>query len=52
MIAAITFCFSMVALGQFGLYYWRASIANTASRANLGSRKGRSRHPGGTGDVA
>ncbi len=32
MIAAITFCFSMVALGQFWLYYWRASIAITASR--------------------
>ena len=32
MIAAITFCFSMVALGQFGLYYWRASIVITADR--------------------
>jgi len=31
-IAAILFCFSMLAFGQFGLYYWRASIANTASR--------------------
>ena len=32
MIAAILFCFSMVAFGQFGLYYWRASIANIATR--------------------
>ena len=32
MIAAILFCFSMVAFGQFGLYYWRASIANKATR--------------------
>lgn len=32
MIARILFCFSMVALGQFGLYYWRASIADTANR--------------------
>ena len=32
MIAAIIFCFSMVALGQFWLYYWRASIAITADR--------------------
>jgi hypothetical protein len=31
-IAAIIFCFSMVALGQFWLYYWRASIAITADR--------------------
>jgi hypothetical protein len=31
-IAAIVFCFSMIAAGQFGLYYWRASIANTANR--------------------
>lgn len=31
MIARILFCFSMVALGQFGLYYWRTSIADTAS---------------------
>jgi hypothetical protein len=30
MIAAILFCISMVALGQFGLYYWRATIANTS----------------------
>ena len=32
MIAVILFCVSMVALGQFGLYYWRASIGNTATR--------------------
>ena len=32
MIAAILFCLSVAALGQFGLYYWRASIANTANR--------------------
>ena len=32
MIAAILFCVSIVAFGQFGLYYWRASIANTANR--------------------
>jgi hypothetical protein len=32
MISAILFCFSVVAAGQFGLYYWRASIANTANR--------------------
>jgi len=31
-IAAILFCVSMVALGQFALYYWRASIANTAAK--------------------
>jgi len=29
-IAAILFCFSMIAFAQFALYYWRASIANTA----------------------
>lgn len=32
MIATILFCVSMIAFGQFGLYYWRASIANTANR--------------------
>jgi len=32
MIDAILFCFSVVALGQFALYYWRASIANTVTR--------------------
>lgn len=32
MIAVILFCFSMVAFGQFGLYYWRVSIANTAAK--------------------
>lgn len=32
MIARIIFCFSIVALGQFGLYFWRASIENTANR--------------------
>jgi hypothetical protein len=31
-IAAILFCVSIVAFGQFGLYYWRATIANTATR--------------------
>lgn len=32
MIAAILFCFSMIAFGQFGLYYWRASVANIANQ--------------------
>ena len=32
MIAGILLCFSIVAFGQFGLYYWRASVANTATR--------------------
>lgn len=32
MIPRILFCFSMVALGQFGLYYWRANMENTANR--------------------
>lgn len=32
MIAATLFCISMVALGQFALYYWRGSIANTAAK--------------------
>lgn len=32
MIAAILFCVSIVAFGQFGVYYWRATIANTATR--------------------
>ena len=32
MIAVILFCFSMVAFGQFGLYYWRAGVANTATQ--------------------
>jgi hypothetical protein len=31
-IAAILFCVSIVAFGQFGLYYWRATIAVTATR--------------------
>jgi hypothetical protein len=31
-IAAILFCISSVAVGQFAFYYWRASIANTATR--------------------
>ena len=32
MIAAIIFCVSIVALGQFGLYYWRATIANVSGQ--------------------
>jgi hypothetical protein len=32
MIAAILFCASMVAFGQFGLYYWRVAIANIAGQ--------------------
>lgn len=32
MIARILFCFSIVAFGQFGLYFWRASIADTSTR--------------------
>jgi len=32
MIAGILFCASMVAFGQFGLYYWRVAIANTAGQ--------------------
>lgn len=32
MIAAILFCISMVAVGQFAFYYWRASIASTSTR--------------------
>lgn len=32
MIVAILFCVLIVALGQFGLYFWRASIATTAAR--------------------
>jgi hypothetical protein len=32
MIAAILFCVSIVTLCQFGLYYWRATIANTATQ--------------------
>lgn len=31
-IAAILFCVSLAAFGQFALYYWRASITNTANR--------------------
>jgi len=31
-IAAILFCVSLVAFGQFGFFYWRAAIANTATR--------------------
>jgi hypothetical protein len=31
-IAAILFCISSVAVGQFAFYYWRASIACTATR--------------------
>jgi hypothetical protein len=31
-IAAILFSISVVAFGQFGLYYWRATIAATAQR--------------------
>jgi len=31
-IVAILFCILIVALGQFGLYFWRASIATTAAR--------------------
>lgn len=33
MIAAILFTVSMVALVQFGVYYWRATIAGVASHA-------------------
>lgn len=32
MIAAILFCVSVIAFGQFMLYYWRASIANAANQ--------------------
>jgi hypothetical protein len=32
MIAAILFCVSIVALGQFGLYYWRATISNISTQ--------------------
>jgi hypothetical protein len=31
-IAAILFIISVIAFGQFGLYYWRATIAATAQR--------------------
>jgi hypothetical protein len=31
MIAAILFCISLVAFGQFGLYCWRTTIANIAT---------------------
>jgi hypothetical protein len=31
-IAAILFCLSVVAFGQFALYYWRASIAAASTR--------------------
>jgi hypothetical protein len=37
MIAAILFCVSIAALGQFGLYYWRATIANI-SRQQVSDR--------------
>ena len=33
MIAAILFTVSIVAFGQFGLYYWRATISAVASQA-------------------
>ena len=33
MIAAILFMVSIVALGQFGLYYWRAMISGVAAQA-------------------
>jgi hypothetical protein len=33
MVAAIIFVFSVVALGQFGLYYWRATISGIAAQA-------------------
>ncbi|HVA94707.1 MAG TPA: hypothetical protein VNI36_07365 [Candidatus Dormibacteraeota bacterium] len=33
MIAGIIFAVSVVALGQFGLYYWRATISGVASQA-------------------
>lgn len=32
MIVAILICVSVIAVGQLGLFYWRASIANNASR--------------------
>jgi hypothetical protein len=33
MIAAILFTVSIVAFGQFGLYYWRAMISEVAAQA-------------------
>lgn len=33
MIAAILFTVSIVALGQFGIYYWRAMISEVAAQA-------------------
>src|SRR5882724_2430626 len=33
MIAAILFMVSVVAFGQFGLYYWRAMISGVAAQA-------------------
>lgn len=33
MFGAILFSVSIVALGQFGLYYWRATIADTARQS-------------------
>ena len=33
MIAAILFIISVVAFGQFGLYYWRATISGIAAQA-------------------
>jgi hypothetical protein len=32
MIAAILFCVSIIALGQFALYYWRATISNISTQ--------------------
>ena len=32
MIASILFCVSIVAFGQFGLYYWRVTIANISTQ--------------------
>ena len=33
MVAVVIFAFSALALGQFGLYYWRATISGIASQA-------------------
>jgi len=33
MVAVIIFAFSALALGQFGMYYWRATISSVASQA-------------------
>jgi len=32
MIASILFCISIVTLGQFAIYYWRATIANISTQ--------------------